>query len=96
MFKGVFIKQVARKNQKPQISQRAYNEVLNNLLAGIRHELAAGRKVVFPGFGTFYIRTHRGGTGLNFKTKKPVKYGPTRVAAFRPGTLLKASVRKKK
>jgi DNA-binding protein HU-beta len=95
MNKTSFIKRVTQKNQKP-IPQRVYNQVLKELLTSIQQELAAGRTVQFLGFGTFYTRIHRGGKGLNFKTKKVVEYKATRIPAFRPGSLLKKAVRKKK
>ena len=69
---------------------------LNEILIGIQSELAAGRKVQFLGFGTFYTRVHKGGKGRNFKTNKPVEYKAVRIPAFRPGSLLKKAVRKKK
>ena len=96
MHKGTFIKRVTQKNQKPQITQHLYNKVLTDLLTTIRQELAAGRKVSFIGFGTFYTRIHKGGRGRNFKTNKPMEYKAVRIPAFRPGSLLKKAVRKKK
>ncbi len=95
MNKTSFIKRVAQQNKKEQITQRVYTQVLKELLTGIKSELAAGRKVSFLGFGTFYTRIHKGGKGLNFKTKKPIEYKATRIPAFRPGSLLKRAVRKK-
>ncbi len=94
MNKGSFPKRVAEQNRKPQLTRHLYNKVLNELLTGIRQELAAGRKVSFLGFGTFYTRIHKGGKGINFKTKKPVAYKAVCVPAFRPGSLLKKAVRK--
>jgi DNA-binding protein HU-beta len=91
-----FIKRVSQKHRKPNITKRIYNQVLKELLTGIRSELAAGRKVQFLGFGTFYTRIHKGGKGRNFKTNKPVEYKAVRIPAFRPGSLLKKAVRKKK
>ena len=96
MHKGTFIKRVTQKNQKPQVTQQLYNKVLTDLLTTIRQELAAGRKVSFLGFGTFYTRIHKGGRGRNFKTNKPMEYKAVRIPAFRPGSLLKQAVRKKK
>lgn len=96
MNKTSFVKRVAEKNRKQQLTKRVYNEVLKELLTGIQSELAAGRKVQFLGFGTFYSRVHKGGTGRNFKTKKPMEYKAVRIPAFRPGSLLKKAVRRKK
>ena len=95
MHKGTFIKRVTQKNQKPQITQQLYNKVLTDLLTTIRQELAAGRKVSFMGFGTFYTRIHKGGRARNFKTNKPMEYKAVRIPAFRPGSFLKKAVRKK-
>ena len=95
MNKGSFIKRVAEQNRKPQVTRHLYNKVLSELLSGIRQELEAGRKVQFLGFGTFYTRVHKGGKGLNFKTKKPIAYKAVRIPAFRPGSLLKKAVRRK-
>ena len=96
MHKRTFLQRVVQKHQKPQITQQVYHQVLKELLTSIQSELAAGRTVQFLGFVTFYTRTHKGGRGLNFKTKKPIEYKAVRIPAFRPGSLLKQAVRKKK
>src|SRR5258706_13843381 len=94
MNKTSFVKRVAEKNRKQQLTKRVYNEVLKELLTGIQSELAAGRTEQFLGFGTFYSRVHKGVTGRNFKTKKPIEHKPVRIPAFRPGSLLKKAVRR--
>jgi DNA-binding protein HU-beta len=91
-----FLKRVTQKNQKQHISKRVYNQVTKELLTSIQQELAAGRKVQFQGFGIFYTRIHHAGTARNFKTGKSVEYKAVRVPAFRPGSLLKQAVRRKK
>ena len=96
MNKTALVKRVAEKSKKLVTSQRVYKMALDELLVGIKSELAAGRKVQLLGFGTFYTRIHKGGKGLNFKTRKPVEYKAVRIPAFRPGSLLKKAVRKKK
>jgi DNA-binding protein HU-beta len=96
MHKSTFLKRVVQKHQKPQITQKVYATVLKELLTSIQQELAAGRSVSFLGFGTFSTRMHRGGRGRNFKTGKPIEYKAVRIPAFRPGSLLKQAVRKKK
>ena len=96
MNKTSFLKRVTQKHQKPQITKRIYHQVLKELLTSIQQELAAGRTVQFLGFGTFSMRMHKGDKGLNFKTKKPIEYKAVRIPAFRPGSLLKKAVRKKK
>lgn len=96
MFKLQLVKRAAEKRRKQVLPQRVYKEALEELLAGIKSELAQGRNVQILGFGTFYTRMQRGGTGINFKTGKTVEYKARRVPAFRPGEVLKRAVRKKK
>ena len=96
MHLTAFLKRVSQKNQKQHISKRVYDKVIKEFLASIQQELAAGRKVQFLGFGTFYTRVHKAGKARNFKTGKPVEYKAVRIPAFRPGSLLKQAVRRKK
>src|SRR5438874_1330167 len=84
------------RHQEQQDTQKVYATVLKELLTSIQQELAAGRSVSFLGFGTFSTRMHRGGRGRNFKTGKPIEYKAVRIPVFRPGSLLKQAVRKKK
>ncbi len=95
MNKFSFLKRVTQKHQKP-IPQRVYNQVLKELLASIQQELAAGRKVHFLGFGTFYTRVRKASKARHFKTKKAIDVPALRIPVFRPGTLLKKAVRRKK
>lgn len=41
MNKAAFLKRVAQKNQKPQLTQRVYSQVLKELLTGIQQAEAA-------------------------------------------------------
>src|SRR5712692_7498396 len=82
MHKTDLVRHLAKKNRR---SQEHYQTALNEILEGIQEQLTEGHEVILTGFGTFYTRTHKGGKGLNFKTKKPVEYKATRLAAFRPG-----------
>ncbi len=93
MHKEAFIKHLAKKNRRPQEHYRA---ALNEILADIQEQLAQGKQITFTGFGSFYTRTHKGGKGFNFKTKKPMEYKAVRLAAFKVGALLKQAVRRKK
>jgi len=93
MYKIEFIKQLAKKHRRPQ---RFYHDALNEILKGVQEQLAAGHTLHLPGFGIFYTRMRKASKGLNFKTKKEMQVKPRRLAQFRPGTLLKQAVRKKK
>jgi DNA-binding protein HU-beta len=93
MHKGALINHLAKTNRRPK---RHYEEAFSEIFTAISEQLAKGKPVQIIGFGTFYTRNHKGGTAKHFKTGKPVMYGEFRQAAFRPGKLLKQTVRKKK
>ena len=93
MHKQELITHLSKKNRRPK---RYYQDALNEIIAGIQKALSEGKEITLTGFGTFYTRVHKGGRGLNFKTKKPVEYKPVRRAAFKAGSLLKQAVRQKK
>ena len=93
MTKDRFIRFLAKKNRRPQSH---YDTAIAEIFDGLQEQLSQGKDVRFLGFGTFYTRMHKGGTARNFKKKEPLEYKPVRLAAFRPGSLLKKAVRKKK
>src|SRR5437764_6727189 len=93
MHKQDLVKYLSRKHRR---SQRHYSEAVQEIFEGISHQLAEGKHVTLLGFGTFYTRMHKPGKGINFQTNKPMEYKAHRRAGFRPGTLLKAAIRRKK
>ena len=93
MHKEELIKHLAKKNRR---SQQHYRDALNEILEGVQAQLVRGKTVSLLGFGSFYTRMHKGGKGRNFKTNKQIEYKAVRIAAFRPGALLKRVVRRKK
>ncbi len=82
MYKEDLIKYLAKKHRRPQ---RHYHEALTEILSGIQEKLADGKEIRLMGFGTFYTRLHKGGKGINFKTRKPLEFKPVRQAAFCAG-----------
>jgi nucleoid DNA-binding protein len=93
MTKEQFIRSLAKKHRRPQSH---YRSAITEIFDGLKEQLASGKSVGFLGFGTFLTRVHKGGKGINFKTKKQVLYKEYRRAAFTPGSLLKRAVRRKR
>ncbi len=93
MTKEQFIRYLAKKNRRPRTH---YRTALTEIFTGLQDQLVQGKDVRFLGFGTFYTRMKKAGTGRNFKTKQKMEYKPVRLAAFRVGSLLKQAVRRKK
>jgi DNA-binding protein HU-beta len=92
MHKQDFIHSLAKKNRRPQ---KFYEDALTEILTGLKEELAKGKSVTFLGFGSFYTRLRKPGTGRNFKTNERITIPEVRLVDFRPGKLLKQAVRTK-
>jgi DNA-binding protein HU-beta len=59
----------------------------------IATELAGGRKVVLPGFGTFERRRRKARTGRNPQTGAKMKIPAKKYPAFKPGKNLKGRIK---
>jgi len=92
MHKEDLIKHLSKKYRR---SQKHYQEALTEILEGITDQLKQGKPVHLLGFGSFYTRMRQPSKGRNFKTKELITIPEVRLAAFRPGKLLKLAVRKK-
>ena len=66
-------------------SQRA----LDALLTNVQREVARGRKVTIPGFGSFERRARKARTARNPQTGEAIKVKATKVPAFKAGQTFK-------
>jgi DNA-binding protein HU-beta len=89
MRKQDLIRAVARDASKPE-SQVAH--IVNSVFATIQQALAEGDEVAVSGFGTFRVVERPAREGRNPQTGRPMKIGPGRSPAFRPGAALKRAV----
>lgn len=92
MGKQELIAYLSRKNRRPQ---SFYEAAIKELLAGITEQLRSGKSVNFVGFGSFQVKTRKGGKAMNFQTKKPVTFKAYRQVIFQQGALLKKAIRRK-
>ena len=89
MYKTELVRRVARETG---LSQRVVTQVLTSSLHGVQRALAAGKRVIIPGFGTFYTSQRRAGRVRSVRTGRQVEVLARRVAAFRVGAVLKRVV----
>src|SRR5262245_835661 len=89
LHKTELIKQMAR---QAGVSQAVARRSLNAALATIEESLAAGERIILPGFGTFYTRRWPGGRVLDFPTGAWKQLGPRPTTAFRAGAVTKRVV----
>jgi DNA-binding protein HU-beta len=89
MRKQDLVRVVAKESNLPE-SKAA--PVVNALFDAIERALANGDEVAISGFGTFRVVDRPAREGRNPQTGQPMKIGPGRSPAFRPGAGLKRAV----
>lgn len=70
-------------------TEAAVNATLNVITASLKK----GDKVQLVGFGSFEVKKRAARTGLNPRTKQPVKIAASKVPAFKAGKALKDAVK---
>jgi nucleoid DNA-binding protein len=66
--------------------------IVNSVFDEIQRALAEGDEVALSGFGTFRVVDRPARDGRNPQTGAPMKIGPGKSPAFRPGAALKRAV----
>lgn len=83
MTKAELIDKIAE--QKPSLTRKQVEVVVNTVLDGIKDALAKEEKVEIRGFGSFRIRFRRAKDGRNPKTGETVSVPPKKVPFFKAG-----------
>ncbi len=89
MRKQDLIRAVAKETSK---AESQVGPVVNAVFDTIQQTLADGDEVAISGFGTFRVVERPAREGRNPQTGQPMKIGPGRSPAFRPGAALKRAV----
>ena len=89
MNKTELIKAVAT---AANITNKEAAAAVNAMIDTIASTLAAGDKVLLPGFGTFEVRQRPAREGLNPRTGEVIKIAAKKTPVFRPGKTLKDKV----
>lgn len=82
---------VARAAEQAGVSRAVAARVFDAVFAGIATELARGRHVTIPGFGSWGIRVHAPRRGRDPRTGEPLAIPPRTKVAFRAGQQLRDS-----
>ena len=89
IFTAAVVRRVA---QQTGLSQLVVRQVLGASLATLQAALAAGERVTFPGFGTFYTSERQAARVRSVRDGRQMTIPARRVAAFRIGEVLKRAV----
>ena len=77
------------------LSKKDGAAAVDAMLNSITKTLKKGQKVSLVGFGTFEVRKRKARTGINPKTKEPIKIPASKAPAFKAGKAFKEAVNKK-
>jgi DNA-binding protein HU-beta len=93
VVKTVTMKQIAADlADKHELSKKAVNEVLGDLVTALTKHLKKGEKIRMPGLGIFQVRKRPARMGRNPATKEPIKIKASKKVAFRAAKELKEAV----
>jgi DNA-binding protein HU-beta len=90
MTKADLITKIAN---KAGMTKASAENALNSFIASVEEVLASQGKLTLTGFGTFEVQDRKARTGRNPRTGKAIKIPASKVVKFRPGKLLKESVK---
>jgi len=83
---------IAAVAEKTGMSKKDTEAVIGAVVSTITAALADEEKVQLVGFGSFEVKKRAERTGLNPRTKEPVKIAATKVPVFKAGKALKDAV----
>jgi DNA-binding protein HU-beta len=86
MNKSELIEHIATQTE---LSKADAQRALEAIIGGIKTTLKKGGTVSLLGFGSFSVTKRKARTGLNPKTKAPIKIKAAKVPKFKPGKGLK-------
>jgi len=95
MTKAELVTKLAKKTGLTQAkAAEAVDAIFNPTKGLLVAELAAGKKVTLPGFGTFFLRKRAARNGRNPATGKPITIPARNYPGFKVGKTLKEKVAK--
>jgi DNA-binding protein HU-beta len=90
MTKADLIASIAKETK---VSKASAEKAINAFTNSVMKALKKGDKLTLTGFGTFSVAKRKARTGRNPRTGKEIKIPARKVAKFKPGNLLKSSVK---
>ena len=84
---------IASLAKETKISKASVEKAINAFTNSVTKALKKGDKLTLTGFGTFSVAKRNARIGRNPRTGKEIKIPARKVAKFKPGNLLKSSVK---
>jgi integration host factor subunit beta len=93
MTKKDIVSEVAQRTELSHLTQADIKKVIQSSLDYIIESLKRGETIELRNFGVFKVRTRKGRMARNPKTGQKVPVPDRKVAVFKPGLIMKKSVR---
>ncbi len=90
MTKADLVEEMAK---KANLTKANAERALNAFLEAVEATLSSDGKLTLTGFGTFLVEERKERTGRNPRTGQEIKIPASKVVKFRPGKLLKDSIK---
>ncbi len=87
MTKGELIDAV-----KGDLSKKLTTEIVDAMFNAVKDALINEKRFVYPGFGTFVVKTRAARKGKNPRTGATITIPESRTVSFRPAAKLKGSL----
>jgi len=87
MTKSELLDAIAKGN--PEITRKQVETVVNLVFTTLSNAIKADGQFVFPGFGTFVVRSRAARAGRNPKTREPIEIAASKTVGFKPAKALK-------
>ena len=84
---------IASVGKEAKISKASAEKAVNAFSNTVMKALKKGDKLTLTGFGSFSVARRKARTGRNPQSGKEIKIPATRVAKFKPGSVLKSAVK---
>ncbi len=90
MTKADLVSKIA---EKASLTKADSEKALNAFLDSVQDTLVKEGKLTLTGFGTFAVEERKARNGRNPRTGEEIKIPASKVVKFRPGKILKESVK---
>ena len=84
---------IAKLSKDAGITKEKANLAIDSLVDGVTKGLKKGSRVTLVGFGTFYSSKRKARVGRNPQTGEAIQIKAKKVARFKPGKELEASIK---
>ena len=84
---------VSKMAEKASLTKADSEKALNAFLESVQDTLVKEGKLTLTGFGTFAVEERKSRNGRNPRTGEEIKIPACKVVKFRPGKILKESVK---